>query len=86
MTGHSLGGALAMLAALDINTNFKLPQRVRVYTFGTPRLGNVAFSTAYDARVPATFRVVVDGDFVAGMPKMFGVYRCVGVLAGGSAL
>lgn len=76
-TGHSLGGALACLAALDLNINFGLP--VVVYNFGTPRIGNFAFSTMYNAHVPATFRVVVDGDIIPGMPKLLGMYRHAGV-------
>ena len=41
--GHSLGGALAILAAYDIKTTFKF-QRLSVHTFGAPRPGNHAFA------------------------------------------
>jgi predicted lipase len=38
VNGHSLGGALAILAAVDIKLHFG---RVNsVYTFGQPRVGN----------------------------------------------
>ena len=41
--GHSLGGALATLAAYDLKSRFRrLP--VHVYTFGAPRTGNKAFA------------------------------------------
>lgn len=50
-----------------------------MYTLGAPRVGNAAFASVYESRVPATFRVVVDGDLVPGMPKMFGMYRHAGV-------
>lgn len=82
-TGHSLGGALAQLAAYDLSINFpclvKDGGKVEVYTLGAPRVGNPAFASVYESRVPATFRVVVDGDLVPGMPKMFGMYRHAGV-------
>ncbi len=42
-TGHSMGGAIANLAALDFK--FRNPaQKVQVVTFGCPRVGNYAFS------------------------------------------
>jgi hypothetical protein len=50
-----------------------------VYNYGSPRVGNVAFSRLYTPRVPSTFRVVVDGDMVPGWPKMFGIYRHGGI-------
>jgi len=76
-TGHSLGGALAMLAAYDLKINFNLP--VVVYSYGAPRVGNFTFATMYNSHVPATFRVVVDGDVIVGMPKYFGRYRHAGI-------
>lgn len=79
ITGHSLGGALGILAAYDITNNFDLPEPVTVYNFGTPRVGNVAFSALYNSKVPGTFRVVVDGDVISGMPKFFGIYKHVGI-------
>ena len=41
--GHSLGGALALLAAYDIKEKFKF-QHLSVHTFGAPRVGNHAFA------------------------------------------
>ena len=47
-TGHSLGGAVASLAAFDIVRELQLPtEHVKVYTFGCPRLGNRAFVREY---------------------------------------
>ncbi len=43
VTGHSLGGALAMLAAADLHTNHSTKVEA-VYTFGQPRVGNQAFA------------------------------------------
>ena len=45
VTGHSLGGALATLAALHLKgklSNFK--NAFHFYTFGSPRVGNFFFS------------------------------------------
>lgn len=59
MTGHSLGGALAVLAA------HQFQQPVTVYTFGAPRIGDSQFVKSY--RQP-TFRLVNNTDFVADIP------------------
>ena len=43
--GHSLGGALAMLGALDIKMYFGIHSKlIRLYTFGQPRVGDKTFS------------------------------------------
>ncbi len=39
-----------------------------MYSFGSPRVGNASFAQLYDRVVPSTFRVVVDGDLVVGLP------------------
>lgn len=70
ITGHSLGGALAMLAAAFIIHVF--PGRIgAVYTFGQPRVGDAGFSKAFDnARelAAATYRCVNDRDIVPRLP------------------
>ena len=48
--GHSLGGALAQLAAHDIQTKFKrrYPRLwVSCYALGGPRVGNRAFADTF---------------------------------------
>jgi hypothetical protein len=60
VTGHSLGGALAVLAALELA---KAGVSVEaVYTFGMPRPGNAHFKSDYDARLGATTYRLVNGD------------------------
>lgn len=67
LTGHSLGAALAQLAALRLSRS---GYRVhRVYTFGTPRIGDRDFVADYDRRLGAqTFPHVNAQDVVTRVP------------------
>ncbi|KAF7632143.1 Lipase_3 domain-containing protein [Meloidogyne graminicola] len=68
-TGHSLGGALASLAALrTVLDNLRRSDQVQLYTFGQPRVGNTDFAAAHDKYVPLSFRVVHRMDIVPHMP------------------
>jgi triacylglycerol lipase len=73
VTGHSLGGALAVLTSPLLNLMAAIPT-VQMYNFAGPRVGNAAFVGAYDALVPASFRVVNLADMVPMLPptKIFG--------------
>jgi Lipase (class 3) len=67
--GHSLGGALATLAALDIAVNSTAPfHDPTVYTYASPRTGDVAFATKYNQIVTNTFRIANDLDVVPRLP------------------
>ncbi len=68
VTGHSLGGALATLAALDIRERFR--PHVCVYTFGSPKVGNRWFAMKFNRSVKNSFRVVHDDDLVVWLPPM----------------
>lgn len=74
-TGHSLGGALAALCAVDVQYNYGQEVTVEAYTFGAPRIGNAAFAESYNARVPNTWRVVHGWDAVVGVPVIWQGYR-----------
>lgn len=76
ITGHSMGGALAVIAAYDFAVNFSI--QVAMYNFGGPRVGNPSFRQPYDRCVPTSYRVVMDGDIVPGWPKFWGLYQHVG--------
>ena len=78
-TGHSLGGALATLCALDIQYNFfpDNPEQVTCYTFGSPKVGNQAFVDSYNRRVPQTFRIINGGDGVTWLPRPWQGYAHV---------
>jgi len=83
VTGHSLGGAVAMLAALDIVRSCASVldrSQVAVYTFGSPKVGNARFRDWYNRNVPNSFRVVNAGDRVAQMPPEFLGYKHAGTL------
>lgn len=78
--GHSLGGALATLAAERAAR--ELGARVGgLYTFGSPRVGDKLFRARLDALGlgEKTFRVVNDADIVARVPPAVR-YRHVGRL------
>jgi hypothetical protein len=65
--GHSLGGALATLLALDVaaNTNFKNPT---IYTYASPRTGDALFAHTYNQVVPNTYRIANRVDIVPNLP------------------
>jgi triacylglycerol lipase len=67
LTGHSLGAALAQLAALRLTQE---GYRVHnVYTFGTPRVGDRDFVADYDQKLGArTFPHVNHRDIVTRVP------------------
>ncbi len=70
VTGHSLGGALATLAA------DRLAEVQGVYTFGSPRVGDDQFQATYR---PKAFRLVNGRDIVARVPPK-GPFYHVGAL------
>lgn len=75
-TGHSLGGALATLAAFDAAAACGLPRdAITVVTFGAPRVGNHAFAADLDAAVPSTWNVVLGRDAVFRGAKLGGAYK-----------
>lgn len=69
VTGHSAGGALAILAAFDLRMRYKVP--VTMYNFGSPRVGDLKFMLLYNLLVPDSFRVVIAGDVVPLLPWWF---------------
>ncbi|KAJ7164215.1 Alpha/Beta hydrolase protein [Mycena filopes] len=76
VTGHSLGGALASLAAPTLKA--KLPSAdIKLYTFGQPRVGNAEFAALVEkvVGVDNIFRVVHTNDGVPMVP--------IGILSAG---
>ena len=77
LTGHSLGGSLATLAAFSFSQK-NLPV-AGVITFGCPRVGNSAFRDIYNAALgDRSFRIVNQNDIVPRTPGVLMGYRHVG--------
>jgi predicted lipase len=76
-TGHSLGGALATLCAVDIQYNFSDKVTVEAYTYGAPKVGNGGFRDSYNQRVPNSYRVVHGMDLVPALPRWWQGYHAV---------
>lgn len=57
LTGHSLGGALAMLAGLDIACTTTI-QNISVITFGAPAVGDELFVDSFSQKISRSVRVV----------------------------
>uniref|UniRef100_A0A7E4VUE2 Lipase_3 domain-containing protein n=1 Tax=Panagrellus redivivus TaxID=6233 RepID=A0A7E4VUE2_PANRE len=69
-TGHSLGAALASLAALKtVYMNLRPSNAIRLVNFGQPRVGNHQLAMSHDKMVPYSFRVVHADDIVPHLPK-----------------
>ena len=68
VTGHSLGGALAVLLAATMRES-KLPVD-GLYTFGAPRVGDNSFAVRLNRELEraAHWRVVNEGDLVPHVP------------------
>lgn len=75
LTGHSLGGALATLAAAKF-CELAIPVRC-VYTFGAPRVGDTNFADKLSLKMEGGFfRVVNNNDVVTRIPPRIPVgYR-----------
>jgi hypothetical protein len=67
ITGHSKGGALALLAAARLKKEFGITATA-VYTFESPRAGTVDFAQRYAELGIPTFRFENHGDIVPLMP------------------
>ena len=78
ITGHSLGGALAILFAFDcVVNNPTLSDKISVYTFASPRVGDEKFKQRYNQLVKNHLRIEIDGDIVPKVPFGMG-YSSVG--------
>lgn len=78
LTGHSLGGASAIIAGarfIDMGID---PAQLEVITFGSPAVGNAAFAAKFAPLLKVT-RVVIDGDPVTGaLQTLVGGYKQFG--------
>ncbi|KAH6688996.1 Alpha/Beta hydrolase protein [Plectosphaerella plurivora] len=72
-TGHSLGGAVATIAAAYIRKVENTP--VDIYSFGSPRAGNDYFANFVTAQAGAEFRLTHGADPVPRLPPILFGYR-----------
>jgi triacylglycerol lipase len=80
ITGHSMGAALAVIAADHLLSEEKL-RATAVYAFGMPRVGDEDFSVRYNDTLGAiTYRLVHGDDIVASVPPSRFGFRHVGRL------
>lgn len=76
ITGHSLGGAIAQLAALELAT---IGHNVTLYTFGSPRVGDAGFVNAINRVVSNHYRVTSIRDPVPHVPAQIQGFAHAGV-------
>ena len=75
ITGHSLGGALSVLAAARLKMQGINPS---IYTFGQPRMGLADFRDRFNSELPdRLWRVINQSDIVARIPPGL-IYRHCG--------
>jgi triacylglycerol lipase len=68
ITGHSLGGAFAVLAAAAFYFSKRRPV-AGLYTFGQPRVGDMKFAVTFDSQLMAQhYRFVNAADIVPHVP------------------
>lgn len=83
VTGHSLGGALAVLCAPDLAVNGTPAIVPQLHTFAGPRVAHDAivgtsFRSFFDGKIPICFRVVNLWDRVPDLPPVTALYEHVG--------
>jgi predicted lipase len=80
VTGHSLGGALAVVAGPDIAKNLTPPSVPELITFAGPAAGLADFAHFFDLVVPSCYRVVNFWDLVPRLPPQLpiGLYEQTG--------
>ncbi|KAG8409941.1 hypothetical protein J3458_019014 [Metarhizium acridum] len=71
-TGHSLGGAVATLGAAYLRRS---GLHVRLYTYGSPRVGNDRFASWFSNIQGGQWRVTHEDDPVPRLPPSFSGYR-----------
>jgi len=84
ITGHSLGGALAEIAAFDISHNSDYSTlsigSIRVIDFGTPRWADETIATRYNEVIDSNWRIVNEWDAVPQIPLQEMGYHHTGTM------
>lgn len=71
ITGHSLGGALAILTYAKLSSKNKFPNIKGVYTYGSPRVGDDEFKELFQKSFFTAYRVTNYKDPVSIIPFSF---------------
>ncbi|KAJ1935897.1 hypothetical protein FBU59_005235 [Linderina macrospora] len=72
LTGHSLGGAQATIAAVDYATRHpEWRSKMKLFTYGQPRVGNTKFAGWLSQQPFPIYRTVYKGDLVPRVPFQF---------------
>jgi hypothetical protein len=74
ITGHSLGGALATIASLDIVEELGI-KNVSMVSLGAPRVGNAEYAGLYSSMLNNYYRLTHASDTVVHLPYMYLNYR-----------
>ena len=74
ITGHSLGGAISTLLSFDMLYN-KLPYKISLITFGSPRVGNQNFVEEFNKYNIYSSRITHYYDIVPHLPQEFLNYK-----------
>ena len=81
LTGHSLGGALAVLTAARFASTRRASELDAIFTFGQPRAGDHDFARRFDHEFKnRTFRYVNRYDLIARLPPRLLGYHHAGQL------
>jgi predicted lipase len=81
ITGHSLGGALSMVAGLTLVDLGYGDSIKEIYTFGSPKVGNSGWQKCYNEHLSSkTHRYVNKGDWIPYLPpSLFGFRSTSGI-------
>ncbi|GMR58152.1 hypothetical protein PMAYCL1PPCAC_28347 [Pristionchus mayeri] len=75
VTGHSLGGALASLAAAHVAANNIIAgSKITLYTMGEPRNGDQTYANVHDNLLKTEYRITHLRDIVPHVPPQFMKY------------
>jgi pimeloyl-ACP methyl ester carboxylesterase len=74
VTGHSLGGALATIASLDIVEELGI-KNVSMVSLGAPRVGNAGYADLYASMLNNYYRITHASDPVVHLPYMYLNYK-----------
>ena len=74
VTGHSLGGALATIASLDIVEELGI-KNVSMISLGAPRVGNAGYADLYSSILNNYYRLTHASDTVVHLPYMYLNYK-----------